>query len=250
MDAGIRDREPSVYVVRAFDLGNDREEKNLRRLEVVATGPPYVLFDDGISGGASAWRTAPGSAADSGTDPWEFIPETPDRGTPSWFCANEPAIKDQTLELVDVLNIPAGVEPVLEFHHRVDLEFLWDGGRLEYSTDRGNSWHDILEGDGDEISDNPDRFLVGRYSATLQDFGNSNPLAGQRAWTGDSQDWYTVKVDLSDFTGHGLLLRWRLGCDSSRAAVGWWVDQIVVYWITSCRVRSTVAPRRGSTRIE
>ena len=229
------------YLVRAFDLENLNEDANLRVLHGTPSGPPRVLFEDEAFDDPETWRPSVGSPADTGTMPWT----RGDDPGPHWFCANEPVVKDQVIELMETLSLPENTAAVLEFRHRFDLERLWDGGRIEYSTDGGATWQDILAGDGASVPANPGRIVEGGYPATLQIGTGSNPLAGERAWTGGSGGWTTSRVDLAELAGLDVNLRWRLGCDSSKAATGWWLDNVRVYWITACEPRQAETPRRG-----
>ena len=43
-----------------------------------------------------------------------------------------------------------------------------------------------------------------------------------------------MAVSLADFTGASIYLRWRLACDSSVAASGWWIDDVSVSASSPC----------------
>ncbi len=232
VDGGPTADEPSWWIVRALDLASGLEDANLRRVEAVPRGPTVVALEvtaDGEDGGVS---DAPGSPADPGSEPWRR--DDTDAASPpaSWWCPAEPRVKDRALVTTEPIVLPADRPVELRFSQRVDLEPFYDGGVLEYSTDGGGTWHDILAGDGGDVPPNPDRIIVGAYDTTLA--GGANPLAGRRAWTGSPEPWFDVRVDLSDLTSHDILLRWRLGCDASRARTGWRVDDVVLSWPSRC----------------
>ncbi len=92
-----------------------------------------------MEGDLSAWRTGLGSSQDSGTEPWKVVEDFTHSGSRSWFCRNEPRIKDQVLGLVDGFEI-VDESTVISFFHLYDLEPFWDGGRFEYSDRR---WIDL-----------------------------------------------------------------------------------------------------------
>ena len=98
---------------------------------------------------------------------------------------------------------------------------------LEYSVNGGATWYDILAGNGSTIPANPDRFLQGGYTSTIST-AYGNPIGGRQAWSGGLVDWQEVIVDLTDLAGESVMLRWRLGTDSSVSNVGWWVDDVSV----------------------
>ncbi len=126
---------------------------------------------------------------------------------------------------------PAG--GTLEFWHRFDFEdasTCWDAGVLEYTTDAMN-WFDILsgEGDNDPTTDagNASRFTQGGYNGTT--VNGVNPLGlGRNAWCRTSGGYQKVVVDLADFAGQSLRLRWRFGADAFVGATGWRVDDVLV----------------------
>jgi hypothetical protein len=59
--------------------------------------------------------------------------------------------------------------------------------------------------------------------------GRGNPLAGQRAFTGDSRGWSSARVDLSAFAGKSVKVRFRAASDRSFGGRGWYVDDIRIY---------------------
>ena len=63
----------------------------------------------------------------------------------------------------------------------------------------------------------------------------SNPLAGKRAWCGNTTigPFSQVQVSLAAFDGQTVTLRWHEGDDSSVARIGWFVDSIVVTNVTT-----------------
>jgi len=92
----------------------------------------------------------------------------------------------------------------------------YDGGVLEVSTDGGESWTQL---DSQLVSD--------PYNGPIAT-DTSNPLAGQRAWCGKPQSWLESLVDLDEFTGEVIQLRFRLGTDNTFGYEGWYVDDVIV----------------------
>ncbi len=227
------------YIVRAEALSgagpgpNGGVEDANNVIAVAAPSGPDAeqLFHD-VEANTTAWHTMVGSANDSGTDPWTVV--TTDAYSPvhSWFCADESDTKDQVL-ISPTVQIPAGAPARLEFWHAFDFETRYDGGVLEYSTNDGATWNDVLEGDADTVPANPNRFLANEYNDTLYS-SSSNPLSERDAWTSSISGWQKVELDLTDMAGLDIRLRWRVGCDGSVSYVGWWVDDIRVFYGTEC----------------
>jgi len=244
-DITVADGDLYHYLVRAVDGVSGQEDANPVEHSGWTTGPQEVNFSDSIEGPLDHWWTAVGSSLDSGTEAWRVDAIAFD-GERSWFCANEPVVKDQVVGFVDAIEID-DQSTILVFHQLFDLETFWDGGRLEYSTDDGETWHDILSGDGGGVAENPDRFIRGGYNGIASP-GTGHPFGGQRVWTGFNGVWTETTVALGDFVGESLLLRWRLGCDRSEARVGWWIDRIELRTTTVCETTSLPPPRGGLGR--
>lgn len=127
------------------------------------------------------------------------------------------------------------VGPRLSFDHRVATERGYDGGQIRVSIDGGP--FELI----------PDTaFIFNPYNATLFSApGNSNPRAGQKAFTGNDEtrasgfdgSWGTSIIDLSGIASPGqtVQLRWEFGNDFCGGASywGWWVDDVDVYglWV-------------------
>ncbi len=87
---------------------------------------------------------------------------------------------------------------------------------IEITTNDGTSWIDL----GSSIIQNG-------YGGTLDD-GFNNPLSGREAFVDNLGTFTEVKVDLSNYAGQSVKIRWRMGTDSSQAAGDWIVDDILV----------------------
>ena len=59
--------------------------------------------------------------------------------------------------------------------------------------------------------------------------GRGNPLAGKRAFTGNSRGWAKARLDLSRFAGSSVKVRFRMGSDRKVGGRGWYVDDIRIY---------------------
>ncbi|MDJ0837860.1 MAG: hypothetical protein QNK37_15190 [Acidobacteriota bacterium] len=240
-DYDVRLNENWYYLVRAEDIGapgdgpgGGIEEANTVTTAVSVRGPKPLLFFDDHESGTANWITLTGPT-DLGTPTWFQTTEGTETYGTSWFCANDGIRKDQSLVLTELFDISGPT--VLEFWHRYDTEPNWDGGVLEYSTDGGATWFDILSGDGGAVPDNPDRITEGPYTVRLNI--SSNPLAQRDAWNGNSNGFIRSKVDLSEMDGQSVLFRWRLGCDNFQGAQGWWIDQVQLKGPGGCLCQST-----------
>ena len=87
----------------------------------------------------------------------------------------------------------------------MDPNLGFDGGVLELSTDGGNTFQDILAAGGS--------FFIGGYNRTIS-ADRGSPIAGRRAWSGDSEGFITTVVDLPAVQTVSRL-RWRMASDTS-----------------------------------
>jgi hypothetical protein len=170
-----------------------------------------ISFFDDMESGASQWS----HAAAQGIDHWVISAVQSHSPTHAWYVPDDSAVTDTRLRITTPITIDVG--STLTFWHRYAFEGTsYDGSVLELSTNLGNTWSDL----GSHITANG-------YNGTIY-AGYSNPLGGRAGWTGDLTDWTQVTVDLSSFAGHEVLIRWRLGSDSSVGDTGWYIDDVQI----------------------
>lgn len=119
------------------------------------------------------------------------------------------------------------------FEHYVATEAGWDGGNLKISINGGT--YQIVPSAAYKF--NP-------YNATLQTAaaGNTNPLAGQAAFTGTDGgslfgSWGQSQINLTMLgvkPGDNIRLRYDFGMDGCTGNDGWYVDNVT---ITACNAR-------------
>ncbi|MCE5228041.1 S8 family serine peptidase [bacterium] len=182
-------------------------------------GRETVLFEQIETGIANRWS----HIATVGTDDWHPATSAAYVKSPthSWFSADVNSVKDDRL-FAPIVALPNG-DVRMEFWHTYEFEHVgvsngYDGGVLEITDDGGASWTDL----GPYI-------LEGGYNSTISSYFD-NPLAGRHAWSGGQLGSLTrVLVDLSAYRGKTVQVRWRIGCDSSRAGNGWYIDDVSIY---------------------
>ena len=208
------------------------EDGNLSVRAVTLGSPDVTYFEDDFETMAPLWNVAefPGTSALW----WWFRRDT--RYSKAMHTPCEVFSKDMIAWLRDPVVLGAGA--VLEFVHRYDLEPGQDGGVLEYSTDGGANWFDILEGDGAAVPADPNRILNGGYTGV---FNAGRPLAGRPAWFGEMNQFLPVRVDLSAMAGATVNFRWRMVNDGSSSCGGWWYDnvRIISQQSTACSCFAT-----------
>jgi bacillolysin len=128
------------------------------------------------------------------------------------------------------ITIPAGAPTRLSFDHWVATEAGFDGGNVKISVN-GGAWTLVRGAD----------FIYNPYNTTLTSVagGNSNPMAGEAAFSGSdggsvNGSWGRSIVNLAPYAvaGDRVKLRFDLGTDGCGGTFGWYLDDIKVY---SCR---------------
>lgn len=123
---------------------------------------------------------------------------------------------------------PAGKAPTLSFDHYVATEVGWDGGNVKVS---------IAGGPFQLIP--PSAYLFNAPGGQLSTLGagNTNPMAGQVAFTGTdggeaTGSWGTSLINLSKIAGAApgdpLVFRFDIGRDGCNGVDGWYVDNVAV----------------------
>ena len=131
-----------------------------------------------------------------------------------------------------VITLPLGaVNPRLTFDHWVGTEAGWDGGNVKISVN-GGAWQLVAPADITYNSYNAALFTAAQ--------GNTNPLAGQPAFTGSDGgsvegSWGRSHVNLAPYAlpGSTVRLRFDLGQDGCGGTFGWYVDDVQIYTCTS-----------------
>ena len=145
--------------------------------------------------------------------------------THSWYAKDYNSLSDFALTLINPVTLSDG--PVqISFYHRYETEANYDGGVVEYSFDDGTTWMDAGP-----------YFIENGYPATIFTAGTNSPIAGQDAFTGDSDEQFDTTgfihstILLSGGEGEELLLRFRFACDGAVGGPGingWYIDNILV----------------------
>ena len=133
------------------------------------------------------------------------------------------------------ITLPAGAaNPRLTFDHWVGTEGGWDGGNVKISVN-GGAWQPIAPADITYNSYNAALFTAAQ--------GNTNPLAGQPAFTGTDGgsvegSWGRSHVNLAPYAlpGDTVRLRFDFGQDGCTGFFGWYVDDVQIYTCTSNEV--------------
>lgn len=115
---------------------------------------------------------------------------------------------NRILTLNNPIDLANAVQAELSFFAKWDIEKGYDYAQLQASTNGGSTW----EG------------LCGLYTVS----GSSNQDNGKPLWDGTQLSWVVERIDLSDYLGQNLLLRFRLRSDGGVVADGFYFDDFEV----------------------
>jgi hypothetical protein len=139
-------------------------------------------------------------------------------GELNFYAPNRGSRSDATMRMTEAVVLPE--KAFLRFGHGYsfdkDAKRRYDGGIVEIKVD-GGPWRGV-----------GGLFTHGKYNGTIAR-GRGNPLAGRRAWTGDSRGWAKARIDLSAFAGSRVKVRFRLGSDRRFGGRGWYIDDVRIY---------------------
>jgi hypothetical protein len=151
------------------------------------------------------------------------------------------------------LKVPTGELPRLSFDQYVSTEVRTDGGNVKVSVNGGP--YELVPDDA---------WIYNAPGTTLltADEDNTNPMAGEPAFTGTdggvpTGSWGNSAIDLSEFAKAGDSVRFRFdfGMDGCNGVDGWYVDNVTLSVCepavapSPATVAKTAVARKGVVRI-
>ncbi len=167
-----------------------------------------------------------------GSFPFTTLGTFPD-SSPNAIYANDPFVEGTSS--LTTPSIPLGnVRHKLIFRQRYQLDYEFDGGVLEISTN-GGAFTDIITAGGS--------FVSGGYITQLV----ASDLIGRNSWTGDSINYITTEINLPANTSNSSIrLRWRFACDDMEGGDGWRIDNVqITNAISGFNTNSIAIPASG-----
>ncbi len=151
-------------------------------------------------------------------------------GKTNFFAPNRGLRSDARMVMTQAVTLPKNA--FLRFGHGYsfdrDAKRRYDGGIVQIKVGDG-AWRGV-----------GGLFTHGKYNGTIAK-GRGNPLAGRRAFTGDSHGWANARIDLKAFAGKRVKVRFRMGSDKQVGARGWYIDDVRIYTCADDHDRPTGA---------
>ena len=149
----------------------------------------------------------------------------------SWSVEDIEGESRQVLELLVPWTVE-GNQPALRFYHYYETEAGFDGGVVDISTDGGSTWQQV----GDKMFKNgyPGFIAYGTFV-----------VPNLQAFSGNSGGFIPTYVDLSEYAGQTIRLRFRFGTDEQVAGLGWFVDDVEFMDLVSYNGTACVTSDQG-----
>ena len=217
-----------VQATNICGLGAASEVRSFTTVDLTGSCPAgttaNIAYQSDFESGEAGWTH---EGVINNVDTWVLSTANASSGVTSWYVQDWSSRSDQRLTSPA---ITLGNAPVLRFENIQRFEVpnndgrCWDAGILEISTDSGATWNYV---------DNS-HMLSDQYDNVIwADTANNNPLEADygviEAWCQpDAPGFFPALVDLSDWAGETVHLRWRMATDNFAGNEGWYIDDVRV----------------------
>ncbi|HIB48309.1 MAG TPA: T9SS type A sorting domain-containing protein [Flavobacteriaceae bacterium] len=117
---------------------------------------------------------------------------------------------NKTIAISDAVDLSAAIGANLSFYAKWDIEENWDYVQVEVSTNNGGSWEPQCGNFTNEGSTN-----------------NGQPT-GEPLYDGVQNDWVLEEIDLSDYLGETILVRFQFVSDGAERRDGFYFDDLTI----------------------
>lgn len=210
--------------------------------EVIDPTPPTLcegrttIYSNPINGGATAGWTTQVSGPSGPPTPYNWVIDSSlpvSRPGSAWFaedrnignCGSQDESAVHTLFTTNIVIPGFAQSPTVKFSHFMSVEAGYDGGNVKMRVN-GGAWQLIPAS----------AFSYNRYNTTLVSSasGNTNPMAGEPAFSGvggATNDWGTSLIDLTGLVSPGDTIQFRFdfGKDGCTGLDGWYVDDFEIF---------------------
>ena len=123
---------------------------------------------------------------------------------------NYPNNTNETITLDTPIDLTDAVGANVTFYAQWEIENNWDYVQFEVSTNGGSTWEP----------------QCGKYTNP----GSSNPgqPTGEPLYDGTQNSWVQEEIDLSDYLGESILVRFQLVSDNAQRRDGFYFDDLVI----------------------
>jgi len=171
-------------------------------------GGHLIWFDD-VETDTMGWT----AVSDLGGGLWLRSTNESTSGTTSWFINNAPNQTDRWIE--NSFDLSKDTSPYLTFKHLFDTEDGWDGAVVE-ALDNG-TWVDL-----------GNNMVQGGYNSVIEN-NPASRIQNRNAFTGKTDGFISTTIDLTEFAGDTIDIRFRFVSDGLQGGRGWFIDDIQLW---------------------
>tara|TARA_R100000306_G_scaffold8545_5_gene11889 strand:+ start:21476 stop:23872 length:2397 start_codon:yes stop_codon:yes gene_type:complete len=117
---------------------------------------------------------------------------------------------NKTITLKNAIDLTNAIGANVTFNAKWEIENNWDYTQFEVSTDNGTSWTP----------------QCGKF--TNPGSTNSGQPTGQPLYDGEQNDWVLEEIDLSDYLGESILVRFEFESDGGVTGDGFYFDDLTI----------------------
>lgn len=194
LNAGIESGDSVIYVLTTND-GNWIQRDTIIKLY---GGGYTVVFSDNADN-TTNWMGNWTTSSSIYYSPSQSFTDSP---------GNYPNNTTRTTTYADEIDLTAVVSAKATFYARWEIEKNYDYCQFQVSVDDGNSWIG----------------QCGLYTNPGSAVNGSIQPAGEPLWDGNRTDWVQEQIDLSDYTGQVIQVRFMLRSDGGVRADGFYFD--------------------------
>ncbi len=132
-------------------------------------------------------------------------------GQSAWRADNSDTETDMQLEYFGEINV-TGARPTLRFWHQFNTEPSADAGFVEIRKSSEQQWQRFPK----------TKMIRSPYTGPVQYGTFAIPFLN--GFSGNSNGWVQSYIDLSDYAGQSVTVRYRFGSDTNTGGDGWVVD--------------------------
>ena len=123
---------------------------------------------------------------------------------------NYPNNANETITLKNAIDLTNATGANLSFYAKWDIEDSWDYTQVEVSINNGGTWEP----------------QCGQY--TNPGSTNNSQPTGEPLYDGVQNDWVLEEIDLSDYLGESILVRFQFASDGAERRDGFYFDDLTV----------------------
>jgi len=200
-DSILYELEPSISQgeIVKFLLSVDNGEYIVSDTLEKVYGQTVAIFEDDCSN-ITNWTGGWATTSSSYHSPSASITDSPN--------GNYPSANTNIITLNDEIDLSTAGYAQLNFWAKWEIEAGWDYAQVEISTNNGSSWTP----------------LEGQYTKP----GNSNQASGEPLYDGFQTEWVLEQINLADYIGSSIKIRFKLVSDYSVTEDGFYFDDIQV----------------------